>query len=368
MIVRHIPALVLALIPLLGPAFVYADEANVAQTDPVATIDAKIDTKQDEIKSISSKYDTEITKLQQLKNDQDRLKREGGKLETKRNRAKSDLDKQYSQLLEDPDIDLTTFQKKYQEVWNELKQNQAARLDNEQTITESEMRVSQLKQKQARLKSELDNLKESRVEARVKRINAELMDSNTIEANYKTTCSTTMTLGECANQGVYLTKQKAVSAFQDKLLDNLTESVIAKQNLKNIDLNVSIQDSQILSSGFQGNNDYYTKIQAQLQARPEATAGCKLLGVSTRYCLQGQKNYKPKKEKQWANITVRSDQYQDSVTIDGVSYGSTPVEIVLPHGRHQFTVSKDGYETYNQVITVNSNDTVWVKLRPNKQS
>lgn len=111
MIVRHIPALVLALSPLLGPAFVYADEANVAQTDPVATIDAKIDTKQDEIKSISSKYDTEITKLQQLKNDQERLKREGDKLETKRNRAKSDLDKQYSQLLEDPDIDLATFQK-----------------------------------------------------------------------------------------------------------------------------------------------------------------------------------------------------------------------------------------------------------------
>ncbi|HDV5411123.1 TPA: PEGA domain-containing protein, partial [Vibrio cholerae] len=28
----------------------------------------------------------------------------------------------------------------------------------------------------------------------------------------------------------------------------------------------------------------------------------------------------------------------------------------------------EGYETYNRVITVNGNDTVWVKLRPNKDS
>ncbi len=63
-----------------------------------------------------------------------------------------------------------------------------------------------------------------------------------------------------------------------------------------------------------------------------------------------------------------SDQYNDSVTINGINYGSTPVEIVLPAGRHQVTVAKDGYETYNRVITVNGNDTVWVKLRPNKDS
>ena len=42
----------------------------------------------------------------------------------------------------------------------------------------------------------------------------------------------------------------------------------------------------------------------------------------------------------------------------------TPVEVVLPRGKHQFTVSKDGYQTYNRTIPVNGNDTVWVKLRP----
>jgi archaellum component FlaC len=366
MIIRHIPALLLALSPIWVSAFAHAEESHVSQVDPVAAIDNKLNTKQDEIKSVSSGYDTEIAKLQQLKNTQERLKREGDNLETKRNRAKSDLDKQYSRLLEDPDTDLTTFQKKYQEVWNDLKKNQSARLDNEQAITESEMRLSQLKQKLARLKNEFDNLKESKIAARVKRMNAELMESNTVEVTYKTTCSTTMTLGDCSNQGIYLTKQKAVAVFQDRLLNHLTESALAKQHLKGVKLNISIQENQIVSSGFQGNNEYLTHLQATLQARPDITAGCKLLGVSTRFCQQGQKKYKPKKEKQWANVTVRSDQFQDSVTIDGVKYGSTPVEIVLPMGKHQFTVSKDGYETYNQVITIQGNNTVWVKLRPNK--
>ncbi|NOF87059.1 PEGA domain-containing protein, partial [Vibrio cholerae] len=118
------------------------------------------------------------------------------------------------------------------------------------------------------------------------------------------------------------------------------------------------------------NNEYFTQMQAQLQAKPEAVAACKLLNVETRYCLKGESEQAaPKKQdKQWANVTVRSDQYNDSVTINGVNYGSTPVELVLPAGKHQVTVSKEGYETYNRVITVNGNDTVWVKLRPNKDS
>ncbi|EKO3955560.1 PEGA domain-containing protein [Vibrio fluvialis] len=366
--IRHrLPALLLALSPIWVSASVYADE--VTQVDPVTAIDEKISTKQSEIDSIASEYDAEGSKLQQLKNEQSRLQRESDELDAKRNRAKSALDKQYSRLLEDPDTDLVTFQKKYQESWSAVKENQSEALTNDQAITESEMRLSQIKQKQARLKTEFANLEESKIEARVKRLDAELRESDVLETSYKTACSTTMTLGECSSQGQHLTKQKAVKTFRAKLLDNLTESVIAKQNLNGVELNIHVQESQIIRSGFEGNNEYFTQMQAQLQAKPEAVAACKLLNVSSRYCLKGSSDQQTtKKDKQWANVTVRSDQYNDSVTINGINYGSTPVEIVLPAGRHQVTVAKDGYETYNRVITVNGNDTVWVKLRPNKDS
>ncbi|MCA2017634.1 PEGA domain-containing protein [Vibrio tritonius] len=366
MIKHRIPALLLALTPIWVSASVYAND--VKPVDPVAAIDEKLTTKQSEIDAISSDYDKEATTLQQLQNEESNLKREGGELIAKQNRAKSALDKQYGHLLEDPDTDLTSFQKTYQESWAAVKQNQSDLLNKQQALTESQMRLAQLKQKTARLKTEFANLQESRIEARVKRLEAELRETSAIETSYKTTCSTTMTLGECASQGVHLTKQKAVKTFRSQLLNSLTESALAKQNVKNVELNITVQDSQVIKSGFEGNSDYFTSMQAQMQAKPEPIAACKLLNVSSRYCLQGSQTTKKRSDKQWSTVTVRSDQYNDSVTINGINYGSTPVEIVLPAGRHQVTVSKNGYETYNRVITINGNDTVWVKLRPNKES
>ena len=362
---RRIPALMLALTPFWLSAPIAAEELQ--QVDPVVAIDEKIDQKKADIDAVNKEYASESATLKQLQQKQESLKREGVELEAKRNRTKSALDKQYARLLDDPETDLTSFQKQYQDAWAAVKQNQSDKLTNRQEITENEMRLSQVKQKKARFNNEFENLKESRIEARVKRIGAELRESDVLETHYSTTCSTTMTLGECISQGKYLTKQKAVKTFKSKLLSRLTESVLAKQNLEGVQLNIHVQESQIIKSGFSGDNIYFTQMQAQLQAKPEAIAACKLLNVESRYCLKNQAKSGKNKDKQWANVTVRSDQYNDSVTIDGVKYGSTPVEIVLPIGPHQFTVSKEGFETYNREISVHTNDTVWVKLMPSKK-
>ncbi len=367
MITRRIPALFLALIPFWSPVSFATEETQ--QVDPVIAIDGKIDQKKADIDAVNQEFDSESANLKRLQQESASLKRDASDREAKRNRSKVALDKQYSRLLDDPDTDLTSFQKEYQESWAALKETQASQLANRQEITESEVKLSQVKQKKARFNNEYENLQESHIEARVKRINAELRESNVLETSYTTTCSTTMTLGECANQGKYLTKQKAVKAFKSKLLVGLTETTLAKQNLDGVQLNIHVQESQLIKSGFAGSNSYSTQMQAQLQAKPEAVAACKLLNVESRYCLKGQASTKTdNKNKQWANVTVRSDQYNDSVTINGVKYGSTPVEIVLPAGRHQVTVSKEGYETYNRVITINGSDTVWVKLLNSKES
>ncbi|MBW3695263.1 PEGA domain-containing protein [Vibrio sp. T187] len=363
----RISALLLALSPFWVSASVSAEELN--QVDPVTAIDEKLDAKSNDIEQLSGVQTQVNDELKQLQNQKSKLEREGQELKAKRNRAKSALDKQYSRLLEDPEIDLISFQKSYQDSWTAVKENQTEQLENEQALSESEIRLSQIKQKKARLNNEFANLEESKVEARVKRIATELRESAVLETSYSTTCSSTMTLGECINQGKQLTNQKAVNTFKAKLLEQLTESGLAKQNLQGVQLNIHVQDSQIIKSGFSGNNAYFTQMQAQLQAKPETVAACKLLNVSTRYCLTGDKAAKvSKNDKQWANVVVRSDQYNDSVTVNGVKYGSTPVEILLPAGRHQVTVSKDGYETYNRKITVNGSDTIWVKLLPNKNS
>lgn len=365
MITSRIPALLLALTPFWSTASFATEE--VQQVDPVVAIDEKIDQKKADIDAVNQEYDSESANLKQLQQEGAVLKREGTELEAKRNRSKAALDKQFSRLLDDPETDLSSFQNEYRSSWESVKDNQARQLANSQQITESEVRLSQTKQKKARFTNEYENLKESHIEARVKRIAAELRESNVLETSYTTTCSTTMTLGECASQGKYLTKQKAVKTFKSKLLSSLTEANVAKRNLDGVQLNIHVQESQLIKSGFSGSNSYFTQMQAQLQAKPEAVAACKLLNVEARYCLKGKSTTKSNTDKQWANVTVRSDQYNDSVTINGVKYGSTPVEIVLPAGRHQVTVAKEGYETYNRVITINGNDTVWVKLLPSKK-
>ncbi len=144
---------------------------------------------------------------------------------------------------------------------------------------------------------------------------------------------------------------------------------MAKQNANGVQLNVHVQESQIIRAGFEGNNSYFTELQAQLQAKPEATAACKMLNVSSRYCLKNDTfAQKKQQDKNWISMTVRSDQYNDNVVINGIKYGSTPVEVLLPKGLHKVTVSKDGYQTYNREVTISHNDTVWVKLRSKEQS
>ncbi|MDV7104850.1 PEGA domain-containing protein [Vibrio sp. TH_r3] len=364
MIIRRISALCLALISFWSIA-----EDNSQQMDPVVAIDTKIEQKNADIDSINQEFDSESIKLKRLQQQRASLEIEASEKEAKKNRAKTALDKQYSKLLDDPDTDLTSYQREYQESWATVKENQSLLLENRQEITESQVLLSQIKQKQARLNTEYENLKESRIEARVKRLNAELSESSVLTTTYTTTCSSTMTLGECINQGQYLTKQKAVKTFKEKLLNSLTEANLAKQNLDSAQLNIHVQESQFIKSGFSGSNSYHTEMQAQLQAKPESIAACKLLSVESRYCLKQQSTTQLNKEnKSWANVTVRSNQYNDNVTINGVKYGSTPIQVALPAGQHQFTVSKSGYETYSRTITINGNDTVWIKLKESKQN
>lgn len=45
-------------------------------------------------------------------------------------------------------------------------------------------------------------------------------------------------------------------------------------------------------------------------------------------------------------LTIRSNVYDDEVIIDGVSYGSTPIEVMLPGGEHEVEVLKYGYSAY----------------------
>ena len=47
-------------------------------------------------------------------------------------------------------------------------------------------------------------------------------------------------------------------------------------------------------------------------------------------------------------LTLRSNVFDDEVFINGVSYGSTKLQVMLPSGEHDLEVVKRGYEPSRQ--------------------
>ena len=62
-------------------------------------------------------------------------------------------------------------------------------------------------------------------------------------------------------------------------------------------------------------------------------------------------------------LTIRSNVYSDEVSINGRSYGSTPVSVPLTRGSYTVHVSKDGYRDYIEQIEFKQEQTLQVELQ-----
>ncbi|MBT6202038.1 MAG: PEGA domain-containing protein [Bacteroidetes Order II. Incertae sedis bacterium] len=56
-----------------------------------------------------------------------------------------------------------------------------------------------------------------------------------------------------------------------------------------------------------------------------------------------------------ASVTVHSNVQRTKVYIDGVLKGSTRLELDLPHGEHTIRIEKDGYQAYEETISLTDN-------------
>jgi hypothetical protein len=72
--------------------------------------------------------------------------------------------------------------------------------------------------------------------------------------------------------------------------------------------------------------------------------------------------------KKWLSVTIRSNVYDDGVVIDGVDYGKTPIDIMLPSGMHRFEIRKEGYQPYIRELEVDQDQTIWTELFKQKTS
>ncbi|WP_375748908.1 SUMF1/EgtB/PvdO family nonheme iron enzyme [Vibrio sp. HN007] len=354
--------LLLALAPcLITPGVLAADEPTT-----VVSIESALFSKQSEMDASSKRVAEKKAEVRAAQDEQSLLEKQAAHLDKKLEESKAALNRDYDRLVDEPQFDLRPSQGAYQDAWASVKQNQKERLEKEQSIQELYAELSLIEAEQKKLKSDVEALEEDRVRARVERLRAELESDMTLAVSFTNVCSDDMTLAACNDQTKNLGLQKAVNQFQNKLVEETTESKTVNRHLSSTTLNIHVVGQNVTKSGFYDGLRYQTIMDVTLEARPAKNVPCKLLNVESKYCFdQGEEpsDGVQQKEVQWITLTVRSNQYQDNVAIDGVNYGSTPVDIMLPVGSHMVTVEKEGYRSFHQELKINSDHNLRAVLR-----
>lgn len=335
---QGIPALLLALSPCLMAAPVLAEEV----TSSVLAIDDALFGKHTELQNA-----TDATKLQKVAVDNqqaelNRLTQQAKALDAALKTAKTNLERDYQKMIDEPDLDIQPSQNAYQAAWAQVKQNQVARLDAEQKLQEMQSVLAQYQVQQQTIEQSIALLQQDKMRARVDRLREELQRSGEQKVSFTNVCSSDMTFAQCSKQTTDLALQKAVSQFQLWLIDESSESNAIKGQLSNVSLNIHLLKHEVVDSGFYDGMRFRSIVNAQLEARPAENAPCKLLNIDSQYCFapgQGDMSQQ-QQEVAWINLAIRSNQHGDRVTIGGVNYGSTPVEVLLPVGKHQIKIEK----------------------------
>ncbi|CAM3133689.1 putative structural maintenance of chromosomes protein fused with sulphatase-modifying factor [Vibrio fluvialis] len=359
---QGLPALLFALSPCLLAVPAIAEDTAPAT---VMAIDDALFSKQSELQDAKKATQTQQTAVDNQQAELDRLNKQTQSLDAALKTAKANLERDYQKMIDEPELDITGSQNAYQAAWSDIKQNQKARLEAEQKLQEQQAALAQTKSAQQVIEQSIVKLDQDKLRARVERLRSELNRTGEQKVSFTNACSADMTLAQCAKQTTDLALQKAVKQFQAWLIDETSEAAVVKQHLADVSLNIHVLKHTTTDSGFYDGSKFKTVIDTQLDARPAENTPCKLLNVDSQYCFAPGENAQTSKQKEvaWVNLAIRSNQYNDKVSVDGVSYGSTPVEIMLPVGNHMITVEKEGYRSFHQELSINSDHTLRAVLR-----
>ncbi|MCK6264339.1 SUMF1/EgtB/PvdO family nonheme iron enzyme [Vibrio sp. ZSDE26] len=362
---RGLPALLLALAPGLVATSTIAEDVPTS----VIAIDDAIFTKHSELSSAKKDRDNQQQTLNEHEEKLSGYNKAAKKLDRSLSKSKSNLERDYSRMIDEPDLDLSSSQTQYQEAWAGVKQNQVLRLEAEQELEEQQATLAKKQAEVTRIEENIASLEDSKLRARAERLKHELRQSGSQKVSFTNVCSTSMTIAQCDKQTVDLALQKSVNQFQAALIDETTEENLIKQNLDKVSLNIHVLRHQIVESGFYDGKRYRAIMDVQLDARPTEVTACTLLDLDSQYCFApGQYNESQVKQKEtaWVTLIIRSNQHNDRVAVNGVSYGSTPVEIMLPVGAHMVSVAKEGYRSFNQELKIDSDHQLRAVLRENR--
>ncbi|WP_333917659.1 formylglycine-generating enzyme family protein [Vibrio crassostreae] len=351
---QGLPTLLFALAPCLMTPAVFAEATPPAIAPSVTDIESSLFEKHADLTAVEKKLADKQNEVDNQAQQTARLTKLSAQAEQTLAKAKASLEQDYTRMIDEPDFDISPAQSLFQDAWKTVKEGKLAISDSEQKQQGLVMELEAIQAEKATAEASIATLNQDKLRARAERLRNEITQTEEQTVSFTNRCSSDMTLAQCSDQTVTLALQKAVKQFQHSLVDNATESNTVKEHLASASLNIHVLQHKVKSSGFSEDNRYRAVIAANLETRPDKNTPCRLLSIQSSNCFtqSEQQANDQQKEVAWVNLVVRSNQYNDNVSINGVNYGSTPVEVMLPTGQHMVTIEKEGYLSFHQELKI----------------
>lgn len=344
----------------------------IAQQSTVADIEQQIQLKESDYNNYNTNLESQISLASDLEQELEELRSKGVLIEADRVLALNEMNNQYEAMIENPDLDITQAQAKYQQSVRDHKSNKDAISRKYGEWQAQVQKVEQVRLDKHALLNTIESLKESLNSARIERLYNEFNKRDSTTVDHSIACDRDETIATCIERGKSLAKQKASKRFLDKLYAGLSESTLVAKNRNNADGYVKVLRSDTQDSNFSGLGNFSVTLSVDLQGSLKKKEACSMLGLDARYCRESEPlvQVKPSNtatpvqtdESVMYELTVRSNVYDDEVFIDGVSYGSTRLQVMLPSGEHDVEVVKRGFESYSNKVTLDQSQTLRVEL------
>jgi formylglycine-generating enzyme required for sulfatase activity len=347
---------------------------NMLATDvSVADVENKISVKQSEFDNYNISLDAQVINAANLEEELGDLRKNAIIADSNRQSALTEMNLQYEKLIDDPQLDISATLANYAKTVKAHKTVKDAITGKYNKWQDELQELEQMQISKHSLLNTIEGLKEQLNSTRIDRLYQEFNRKESIVVSHYITCDREETLGKCINRGKSLAKQKASKRFLDSVYDGLSESLEAEKRRQTTDASVQVLRSEVADSNFSGQGNFNIKMNLELQGNLRRSQGCELLGLDRRYCV----NFKTSDDVQVAAInsslmatdesvmyelTLRSNVFDDEVFIDGVSYGSTKLQVMLPSGEHNLEIVKRGFETGRQKVFLSESTTLKIEL------
>ncbi len=392
-----------------------ASSAIAQDTATVTGIESEISKKQAEYDNSTLILEKHLKEEGQLQKQLELLRARSAELDKEKNQALDAMNEMYRRLIDDPTLNISNAQARYQKAVVDHKQNKDDISMQLAAIASHRKDIEQIRVAKHTQLNTLESLKEQLAMARVERLRNEFTREGTLEVNHTINCKRTETLAACEQRGQQMGLQKATKRFVDQIFANLTEERLVEPKRNLAGAQVKILSSHVVNSAFSGQGNYNVNLSVTMRGDVNSSRLCSLLSLDNRFCadygtpLAGgyQANYgttysdsqltfsdaqdnnqvvsvsrfnepvisdysvkkpievKPlpeQNESKMVALTLRSNVYDDEVFINGVSYGATRLSTSLPKGFYDIEIRKRGYKSYKARIDLRKAQTIHANL------